>query len=418
MSERSRKRLLMLSTSVPVPANNGSCMRVWAMLRCLAAEGYEVELMCFGNVDDEVRSCQMGPDLCTAVEVIPHPSISLSGQADAVGRLGAMLARKPYSVARSRSAHMQRRIAERLDEGAFDAVLCEETNLLINLPATLPVPLIVDHQNVEHLLIQRYIEHSGSLARALYARLEGASTRAWERYACVRAQLVLACSEHDRSVFEKLHQQSPVAVAPNVVDVASYHPAPDGEPGTVLYTGGMDWYPNRDAVEYFAHQVLPALRQQAPGARFVVAGRNPSDEFRRQFAGMADVVFTGTVPDMRTVIAKACVCVVPLRIGSGTRLKILEAAAISKPIVSTSVGVEGLEFRNGYEILIAGDAQSFASATAGLLQDPVRRAQLGAAARRRVEGRYSLASLAAALRTAFGHLPVLSNGRSYTCGVR
>ncbi|MBK5290869.1 MAG: glycosyltransferase, partial [Acidobacteriia bacterium] len=237
MSNRSRKRLLMLSTFVPVPSTNGSSMRVWAMLRCLTAERYDVELMCFGNADDEARSRQMGPDLCTGVEVIPHPSISLSGRTDAVGRLGAVLARKPYSVARSRSALMRQRIAERLAGGGFDAVLCEETNLLINLPAALPVPLIVDHQNVEYLLLQRYIEHSGSLARGLYARLEAANTRAWERYACVRAQLVLACSAHDRSVFEKLHQESPVAVAPNVIDVASYQPAPEGEPGTVLYTG-------------------------------------------------------------------------------------------------------------------------------------------------------------------------------------
>ncbi|MBK5295255.1 MAG: glycosyltransferase, partial [Acidobacteriia bacterium] len=180
-----------------------------------------------------------------------------------------------------------------------------------------------------------------------------------------------------------------------------------------LYTGGMDWYPNRDAVKYFVDQVFPTLRQQAPGARFVVAGRNPSDEFRREFAGMADVVFTGTVPDMRAEIAKAQVCVVPLRIGSGTRLKILEAAAISKPIVSTSLGAEGLEFRNGSEILIADDAQSFAHATAALLRDPARRAQFGAAARRRVQERYSLAALAAALRTAFGQVPALSTGPSY-----
>lgn len=417
MSDRSRPRLLMLSNIVPIPPTNGSSMRVWAMLRCLASEGYDVELMCFGNVDDQAHSNQMGPDLCTGVEVIPHPAISLSGRTDAVGRLGAMIARRPYSVTRSRSILMRRRIAARLDENDFDAVLCEETNLLINLPSTLSVPLIVDHQNVEYLLIQRYIKHSGSLVRGLYARLEAANTRAWERYACMRAQLVLACSIHDQSVFEKLHDKSPVAVAPNVIDVASYQPATKGEPGTVLYTGGMDWYPNRDAVEYFVHQVLPALRKEAPGARFVVAGRNPSDEFRRQF-NMADVVFTGTVPDMRAEIAKACVCVVPLRIGSGTRLKILEAAAMSKPIVSTALGAEGLEFRNDSEILIADDAQSFARAVAVLLRNPARREQLGEAARRRVQELYSLSALAAALRSAFSQLRPLLTNRSYTGVVR
>jgi glycosyltransferase involved in cell wall biosynthesis len=224
----------------------------------------------------------------------------------------------------------------------------------------------------------------------------------------MRAQLVLACSDHDRSAFEKLSRESRIVVAPNVIDVASYQPAPEGESGTVLYTGGMDWYPNRDAVEYFVHQIFPALRKLVPAVRFVVAGRNPSDEFRRQFDGMADVVFTGTVPDMRAEISKASVCVVPLRIGSGTRLKILEAAAVAKPIVSTTLGAEGLDFRNGSEIRIADDPQSFAGETARLLQDRTRAAALGAAARQRVQQSYSLSALATALRSAFNQLPALS----------
>jgi glycosyltransferase involved in cell wall biosynthesis len=371
-------------------------------------EGYRVELMCFGNADDEARSREIGAEICAGMEVIPHTSMNLSGRTDAAGRLGALLARRPYSTARSRSLTMRRRIAERLDRGNIDVVICEETNLLVNLPDKLPVPLIVDHQNVEYLLFQRYIQHSGSMARRLYARMEAANTREWERSACMRAQLVLACSDHDRSAFEKLSRESRIVVAPNVIDVASYQPAPEGESGTVLYTGGMDWYPNRDAVEYFVHQIFPALRKLVPAVRFVVAGRNPSDEFRRQFDGMADVVFTGTVPDMRAEISKASVCVVPLRIGSGTRLKILEAAAVAKPIVSTTLGAEGLDFRNGSEIRIADDPQSFAGETARLLQDRTRAAALGAAARQRVQQSYSLSALATALRSAFNQLPALS----------
>jgi glycosyltransferase involved in cell wall biosynthesis len=414
MNDHSRKRLLMLSNSLPVPPTNGSAMRVRAMLRCLADEGYRVELMCFGNAADSIRSREMDSAVCAGVELIPHDSISLSGRTDVFGRLRALLARQPYSAARSRSTLMQRRITERLAGGDFDAVLCEETNLLINLPDKLDIPLIVDHQNVEFLLIQRYVEHSGSFARGVYARLEAANTRRWERNACIRAQLVLACSAHDVRVFQSLHHGSPVIVAPNVIDVASYCPTPEGEPGTVLYTGGMDWYPNRDAVTYFVEQVFPLVRQQAPGVRFVVAGRNPSNEFRQQFTGMPDVVFTGTVADMRDEIAKASVCVVPLRIGSGTRLKILEAAAIGKPIVSTSLGAEGLDFGDGSEILIADDAGSFAAATASLLVDPRRRAQLGRAAREKVENQYSLAALSTALRTAFTKVQALAASATAT----
>jgi glycosyltransferase involved in cell wall biosynthesis len=132
----------------------------------------------------------------------------------------------------------------------------------------------------------------------------------------------------------------------------------------------------------------------------VVAGRSGSDNFQAKFARLRHVRFTGPVPDMRAEIAKAAVCVVPLRIGSGTRLKILEAAAMAKPIVSTRIGAEGLDFVDGEEIILTDRPEAFARAVADLLADPLRRHMLGKAARRRVEQQYGLASLRSALREA------------------
>jgi glycosyltransferase involved in cell wall biosynthesis len=197
-------------------------------------------------------------------------------------------------------------------------------------------------------------------------------------------------------------------VVPNVVDTDHYQPSGAEEPCTVLYQGGMDWYPNRDAVEFFVSAILPRLRASVPEARFVVGGRSPSDEFRRRFAAVPGIEFTGTVPDMRTEIARAAVCVVPLRIGSGTRLKILEAAAMAKPIVSTRVGAEGLDFVGGREIVLADEPKAFAEAVADLLRDASRRRELGRAARRRAQECYSLPVLRTAVSAAFAEL---SEGR-------
>jgi len=182
-------------------------------------------------------------------------------------------------------------------------------------------------------------------------------------------------------------------------------PASSSDELTVLFQGGMDWFPNRDAVSFFVNQVMPVLRRRIPGVRFVVAGRNPSKSFLQEFAGQSDVAFTGTVADMREVVAKASVCVVPLRIGSGTRLKILEAAAMGKPIVSTRLGAEGLEFRHGYEILLADKPEEFAAQVAELLQAPETRERLGLAARSLVERQYSFAVLRAAVRDALAQIP-------------
>jgi glycosyltransferase involved in cell wall biosynthesis len=217
----------------------------------------------------------------------------------------------------------------------------------------------------------------------------------------------------DEALLRRLAPRSAIAVVPNVVDTETYRPAPQtGEP-VVLYQGGMDWHPNRDAVEHFAAAILPALRRRAPEAVFRVAGRGPDPAFRRRME-RAGVAFTGTVPDMRAEIARAAVCVVPLRIGSGTRLKILEAAAMGKAIVSTALGAEGLEFTDGEEILIADDPEVLAARVADLLADAPRRHALGAAARRRAVASYGMPVVRQTLRAALAavHGPVATRART------
>jgi hypothetical protein len=187
-------------------------------------------------------------------------------------------------------------------------------------------------------------------------------------------------------------------VVPNVVDVKEYTLEAGEDNGKVLFQGGMDWYPNRDAVEFFVTQIFSRIRRQVPDVRFVVAGRNPPHDFRQRLSRVPGVHFTGTVPDMRSEIASASVCVVPLRMGSGTRLKILEAAAMAKPIVSTHLGAQGLEFSDGQEIELADDPAVFANVVLKLLAAPSDRHRLGQAARNRVEQDYSLTALQASLR--------------------
>jgi glycosyltransferase involved in cell wall biosynthesis len=166
----------------------------------------------------------------------------------------------------------------------------------------------------------------------------------------------------------------------------------------------MDWFPNRDAVEYFVTEILPTLRELVPGLRFVVAGRNPSQSMLQRYRSFPDVEFTGNVADMRPIIASAAVCVVPLRIGSGTRLKIIEAAAMGKAVVTTRLGAEGLNLCPGEDIVLADEPEEFAKATATLLADKSRRRELGRAARRRVQQRYDLSTLRIAVRAALAEL--------------
>ncbi|MGH9198549.1 MAG: glycosyltransferase family 4 protein, partial [Acidimicrobiia bacterium] len=226
----------------------------------------------------------------------------------------------------------------------------------------------------------------------------------WEQTVCRRMTAILACSDFDRRLLCELAPTVPIFSVPNVVDTDLYVPDGTPEPFTVLFQGGLDWYPNRDAVEYFVAAVLPKLRRQIPQVVFRVAGRTAPTGFLQQIAAISGVEFTGTVPDMRAEIARAAVCVVPLRIGSGTRLKILEAAAMGKPIVSTSLGAEGLDFASGREIVVADEPHAIATSIATLINDSHQRTVIGHAARRKTVDAYGLAAFKASLDTALTSL--------------
>jgi glycosyltransferase involved in cell wall biosynthesis len=389
-------RILFVALQFPVPANNGHKMRSWSLLQALAAEGHEVSLLSFREANDAHPDDPQLCSVCRDVTAVPFRMTNLSSSGEYLKRALAMFSPHPYASSRFFSAMMRERMTEILSQGEFDLIIGDTVFSILNLPAT-DVPLALNAFDLEHLILERYLVHESNPLKLAYGWLESRKVRRWETKAFSQADCVMTCSQHDRELVQKLRPGVPTVVVPNIVDVDSYIPAGDVDGPVLIYQGGMDWYPNRDAVEYLVFEILPILRGLVPQFRVIVAGRNPSAEFRRRFEGVAEVSFTGTVPDMRLPIGEAAVCLVPLRIGSGTRMKILEAAAMGKPMVSTTLGAEGLEFVDGSEILIADQPQAFAEAVAGLLSDRMRRRSLGRAARRRVEQQYSMPVLCKSL---------------------
>jgi glycosyltransferase involved in cell wall biosynthesis len=392
-------RILFVALTAPFPPTNGHRLRTWSLLRALAGDRHEVTLLVLADGETEGHEAPLRA-LCRRVQVVhvPRPH----GLSQYMGRLAAALSPLPYGAWRLRSAALRRAIGDELREGRFDALLCDGVYTMVNVPEAAP-PVLLNKDDLAHVILERYAALERHPLRRAYAALEARKVRAWERRSAARAALVLASSRVDEALLRRLAARSAIAVVPNAVDTEAYRPAPESGEPVVLYQGGMDWHPNRDAVEHFASAILPALRRRAPGAVFLVAGRGPDPAFRRRMEA-AGVTFTGTVPDMRAEIARAAVCVVPLRIGSGTRLKILEAAAMGKAIVSTALGAEGLEFTDGEEILIADDPDVFAARVAELLADVPRRRALGAAARRRAAASYGMPVVRQTLRAALAGL--------------
>jgi glycosyltransferase involved in cell wall biosynthesis len=397
-------------------------MRLWALLRALAAEGHQVDLFTLAQPQEMAFSTPELRDVCGTVVAVPLEARTWSQHTDYLRRLGGACSLVPYGVGRFRSPEMRERVSEAAASGCYDALVAGTPYSLINVPPGIGIPLIVDDQNIEHMILKRYARQERNPCLRAYAWLEWWKMSRWEAASCARGRLIMVCSHVDRQIMGAMCPHVPVTYVPNIIDIETYTPTVTGAPRRLLYVGGMDWLPNRDAVEFFARSVLPELRLLTADVRFAVAytaDHAPFPEFRRQMADVPELEFVETT-DIRAEIARASIFVVPLRIGSGTRFKILEGAATAKAMVSTRVGAEGLNFADGKEILLRDDPRSFAAAVADLLEGTETREKMGLAARDKVEREYSFEALRATLRNSlsvFGSsveavgVPVGSHGK-------
>lgn len=394
--ERAPRNILLVTLVPPHPPVDGHRIHLWNLVRALCAEGWATTLLSLTETPEAAVPKALRY-LCHEVEFVAwRPSTWLSR--DYGRRISGIFSPRPFQVLQSSVPALRAALRRHLAQRRFAAVICDEIYALPNLPEGLRVPVIVDTQHVAHELLRRYVRQAPTLAGRLYLRLESEKMRRWEARAGAEAFAIGAASEREAALFRRLCPGARVVSIPNVVDVAQYDPVPARErEDTILFAGAMDWFPNQDAAEYFARSVLPQVRALRPRAHFRVAGRCRSAEFLRRMNRLPGVEMAGFVEDMRREMERAPVCVVPLRIASGTRLKILEAAAMRRAIVSTAAGAEGLEFTPGSEIVIADDPERMALTIADLLGNPHSRRAMGERARRRVERRYSLGILRAAL---------------------
>ena len=383
-------RILFAATNLPIPATNGHAIRTLSIVRALASMGHEVYFTSFVS---ERRSEDLEPlrSYCRMIELVEREVVTMAERTDYLSRAACLLRGRPYSIERFRSGPMMDKIVNELNKGECDLILSDGIYALVNIPQT-KIPIALNTHNVEYVIYKRYFRLEKSLPRKLYASAEAHLVKRAERNSCHRAAVAMACSSIDAEILGRLRPDLHVFVVPNTVDTDFYRPTESNNIQNcrplLLFQGSMDWYPNRDAVEYFVRDTLPMVRAEIPDVRFVVAGRNPPARFQAELTACGGVEFTGTVPDIRPYLSSATVVVVPLRLGGGTRIKILEACASGKPIVSTRIGAEGLELDDGKDIILADSPSELARAIVALLRDPTRREVIAQSARAVVIERY------------------------------
>jgi sugar transferase (PEP-CTERM/EpsH1 system associated) len=296
----------------------------------------------------------------------------------------------PYTVSKFCQPKVTQRVRQVVAEDKPDVIVCDFVFAAHSIPWDLPIPKILFTHNVETAIWK----HHYKLARnPFWKALSWRECQAMDRFEreCVsRADHVLTVSDSDRNIFSRVADPSRITVIPTGVDIEYFRPSDhQEEPNTIVFTGAMDWMPNEDAIVYFIKAILPRIRKRIPGVSLCVVGRDPSRGLLELGASEPGIEVTGRVDDVRPFVRRAAVYVVPLRIGGGTRLKIFEAMAMGKAVVSTTIGAEGLPVHPGQDILIADDPEDFANTTINLLGDPIRRSEIGRTARELVDRGYS-----------------------------
>jgi glycosyltransferase involved in cell wall biosynthesis len=270
----------------------------------------------------------------------------------------------------------------------FDCIVCDFLFPSPNIP-DLSQAVLFQH-NVEATIWKRYAKKArNSISRAYFA-MQARRMESCERSFCRAARHVIAVSEKDSRTMREDYGVSHLSVVPTGVDLNYFStPAQHETKADLVFVGSMDWFPNIDGARFFVEQILPLIRRRRPGCRVAFVGRNPDPSVRQLVHRDPDVIVTGTVPDVRPWLWGAAISIVPLRIGSGTRLKIFEAMAARVPVVSTSIGAEGLPISNGDHLLIADEPSPFAESCLELLEDEDRRQRLASAAQALVAASFS-----------------------------
>jgi polysaccharide biosynthesis protein PslH len=385
-------KILWVKAGGLVPPDSGGKIRSYNMLRELAREN-AITLFSFHPFDPDDAHEQLQSILrrvvCVRID-LPKPK-SLK---ELVNYGTNLLTWQPYNIAKYCQRNVRGELCSLLQQETFDVIVCDFLIAAGAIPWGISTPKVLFTHNVESQIWKRHYRVARNPLWKTLSWREWHTMESVEKRYAMLADHVLAVSEDDSRFFRQFIDPKKLSVIPTGVDVEYFSPSNTTErPNSLVFTGSMDWLPNEDGVIHFIREILPLIRKEIPGVSFTVVGRNPSSQLLTVAASESNVSVTGRVEDIRPFLSSAAVCIVPLRIGSGTRLKIFEAMSLGRAVISTTVGAEGLPVLHGEHLLIADDPRTFARYTLRLLRNSEERQRLGSRARKLVREKYSWAEV-------------------------
>jgi sugar transferase (PEP-CTERM/EpsH1 system associated) len=388
-------QILWVKTELLHPVDKGGKIRTYNMLKQLKRDHFITYMsLDDGSADSAAR--EQASEYCHDLICVPYQQREKFSSGFYAELLLNLASRFPFAIKKYESAAMRRQISELANNGKYDVVICDFLAPAINVPRDLSCPAILFQHNVEAMIWKRHSEVQNNQLKKIYLRQQWRKMDRFERETCRRFDTVIAVSKEDCEQMRKEYAIDNVFEVPTGVDTDFFTPSGREmiDAHNVVFTGSMDWLPNEDAIRYYTDQILPLIRRLLPDVTITVVGRNPYPRLLELSQKDPAIIVTGRVEDVRPYVERAAAYVVPLRIGGGTRLKIYEAMAMEKAIVSTSIGAEGLPVTDGKELFIADTPEKFAAAVVNLLTNPSLAKDVGQRARQTVVEKFGWSGVA------------------------
>ncbi len=388
------RSILFVTPFLPSPPSFGAQRRLHELISGMAVSNEVSVLSLVEPTENHEEAIQATEEYSRRVVTVSNPSYSTGQGHKRMLQLASLGSAHSYEW-RGHNEQPFRGALEQMLAHRYDVVhfvlapMAGYASMCGQGGSTRPI-LCLDEHNIEYDIVRRTASADGGALRRLYSAIEWRKMRKEERHAWIHLDGCTVTSVRDQEMLLSDEPTAHTAVVPNGVDLDFFRVSPllaQGDPQTVLFFGAIDYYPNTDAMLFFLHDVLPALVERHRHLRMCIVGRRPPESIVAQKT--ADVEVTGVVDDVRPWLDRAEVVVVPLRIGGGTRLKILEAMSMGKAVVSTTLGAEGLDVIPERDLLIADDAAAFVTQIGRLLDHPALRERIGASARKVVSAQYS-----------------------------
>jgi glycosyltransferase involved in cell wall biosynthesis len=408
--DRRQLRILILTPSLPFPLIWGFGIRVYQFVRLLARH-HRVFLLTYAEPGDADKVAAI-ESLHAAVHTVPRPTET--DRSKRLGQLSSIFSRMSYQRRSLYSGAMQEKLHQLTSQERFDVIQVESSQLA-GFEFGSRSAVVVDEHNIEYELLYRMYRTEHAVVRRFYNWLEFNKFRREEIGTWRSVSGCVSTSAREQDLIREIVPRTPTVVVANAVDVDYFSPSDESiDDNALVMTGLMHYRPNIDGALYFLQEIFPHILASRPKMVFYIVGKGAPEELKR-LAG-ANAVVTDTVPDVRPYVHKAAVFVVPLRMGGGTRLKVLEGLSMEKAVVSTSIGCEGIDVTHGEHLLIADEPLAFADSVLKLLSDRELAAKLGRQGRALIERQYRWETVVARLETFYGELlagtpaPYLADG--------